>query len=352
VNATSGAFLYTLDTSTIAHQGTSEVSGQNAIDLVAAAVADDGAVYISSASPNASGGQLGDTTKMFRLYMWSNSSPTTVPVTVFQGDPSSTPPGLNYRWGDVMAARGSGTNTELILDSNDGQYGAVLRPMDATMTQFTNSYFFASGGGGSIGRSIQHGTNNTFYQKRKGASLILSSYNVTNQTSLSTSVTDFTATLGGVAVDTTRNLAIGVDFVGSTTAPLKPDAVALYDISVAGSPLLIARYNFPSNQVGNANFICQTVVTGNRVYSLDANNGLMAFTILPPQQNMALGVALAGGNAVLSWGTNVTGATLQTTPAIAPTSWIDVTNTPVVVGTNYNVTLGATNATSFFRLKK
>jgi hypothetical protein len=58
-------------------------------------------------------------------------------------------------------------------------------------------------------------------------------------------------------VDTARHLAIGVDFVGSGT---KPDAVALYDISDPLSAMLIKRYDFPSNQVANANVICQTII--------------------------------------------------------------------------------------------
>src|SRR2546426_2337627 len=41
-------------------------------------------------------------------------------VMVFEGDPSAQPAGINLRWGDVLAARGSGTNTELFLNSLDG----------------------------------------------------------------------------------------------------------------------------------------------------------------------------------------------------------------------------------------
>src|SRR2546426_12116809 len=97
-------------------------------------------------------------------------------VMVFEGDPSAQPAGINLRWGDVLAARGSGTNTELFLNSLDGSYGAVLKPKDASLNSFTNLWFFDVAGGGSIGRSVQFGQTNTVYEKRKGSVLVYSRY--------------------------------------------------------------------------------------------------------------------------------------------------------------------------------
>src|SRR6185436_6258794 len=68
VDGTTGTNLYTLNTTGVIHEGPSEVSGANAIDLVGAAAGDDGSIYICSESPNASGGAGGDTTKMFHLF--------------------------------------------------------------------------------------------------------------------------------------------------------------------------------------------------------------------------------------------------------------------------------------------
>lgn len=330
VDAGTGSNLYALNTTGVVHAGPSEVSGANAIDLLAAAVADDGAVYVSSESPNASGGQFGDSSKMLHIYRWADSGPATTPVLIYEGDPSGAPAGINNRWGDVLAARGSGTNTELLLNSFDGIYAAVIRPVDGSLTAFTNSWFYDSAGGGSIGRSLQFGTNNTALEKRKGAALVFSSYNLTNQTSSSFLSVDSTVTLGGVFVDTAHNLLAGVDFVGSATAPLKPDALALYDISDPSSPMFIARYNFPVNQVGNANVICQTVIAGSKIFALDANNGLVAFYINPPANSLVLKIAHSGANVNLSW-SNPT-AILQGTPGLSPAAWTDLT------------TLGQTNS--------
>jgi hypothetical protein len=325
VDATSGALLYTLNTSTIIHEGPSEVPGFNAIDLVGAAAADDGAIYIASSSPNSSGGVAGDTTKMMHVYRWADSGPNTVPVMVYEGDPSGAIAGNNLRWGDVLAARGSGTNTELILNNFEGNFGAVLTPTNSSMLGFTNYPFADNAGGGSIGRSIQFGPTNSVFEKRKGAGLFFSSYNLTNGSDVGLFTVDSSTTLGGVAVDTNHSVAIGVDFIGSAT---KPDAVALYDLSDTTSPMLIAQYNFPSNQIANANFICQTIVASNRVYALDGNNGLLAFNINPPVNSMILHISNSPPNVNLSWGNKF--AVLQGASILTPTpNWTDLTTSPV-----------------------
>ena len=321
VDAGTGASLYTLPTSGVIHEGASEVSGSNPIDLLAAVVADDGAVYICNETPNASGGASGDTTKMFRLYRWANSGPNTTPVSVFQGDPSGQPVGVNERWGDVMAARGSGTNTELFLNSYSGRYGAVLKPADSSMTRFTNYWFNDSAGSGTIGRSVQFGSGSTVFEKRKGTNFFSSVYDTSARTSAILSSVTFSTTLGGVFDDAAHQVAVGVDFVG--TAGSQPDAVALYDITAPASPALIAWYYFPIAKVANANFICQTIVAGWKVFSLDANNGLMAFYIVPPSNSMVLNITASGLNVVLSWGQP--GAVLQGSAGLNPAAWTDLT---------------------------
>jgi hypothetical protein len=348
VDATTGSNLYSLNTNGIIHEGGSEVSGSNPIDLVGAAAAEDGSIYICNESPNASGGTAIDTTKMFHVYRWANTAPTTQPVMVFQGDPSAQPPGINERWGDVLTVRGSGTNTEIFVNSQSGTYGAVLKPIDASLNTFTNFWFIDASGGGSIGRSIQFGPTNTVLEKRKGSPLAFSSYDTNAQSSAVILQVDSSTTLGGVAVDLVHNLTAGVDFVGSTTAPQKPDAVALYDLSDPSTPMLINRYNFPSNQVANANVICQTIIAGNRVFALDANNGLMAFTIQGPQ----LSVIASGTALVESWTTNLGPLTLQATPSLTPpTVWTNV-GTGTVSGSRYVITNPAAGASLYYRLQK
>jgi hypothetical protein len=349
VDAASGTNLYTLNTTGVIHEGPSEVSGANAIDLVGAAASDDGSIYICSESPNASGGAAGDPTKMFNVFRWANSGPATAPVLVYQGDPSGQPAGISRRWGDVLAVRGGGTNTELFVNSFEGDYGAVLRPLDATLNAFTNGWFADSAGGGSIGRSVQFGANNTVLEKRKGAALVYSSYDLTNQVSLGVLSIDSSTTLGGVAVDSARKLMAGVDFVGSTTAPAKPDALALYDISDPLSPMFIQRYNFPVNQIANANVLCQTIITSNRIYALDANNGLIALDIVAPANSAGrpvLNLSVTGKNVTLSWAAS--GFILEATSSLTtPTTWV-----PLTSGSETNLTQDASSGIRFYRLRK
>ena len=328
VDGTSGALLYTLNTAGVVHETTPEVAGSQPYDLLAVAAADDGSIYLCNETPNASGGAGGDTTKMWNLYRWTNSAPATPPVLVFQGDPSFQPAGVDVRWGDMMTVRGAGINTEVFVNSQDGAYGAVLKPIDASLNIFTSLPFGDSGGSGSIGRSIQFGTNNTVFEKRKGSSLVYSRYDTNAQVSTIIYASPSSATLGGVAVDTQHNLAVGVDFVGSGS---QPDAVALYDIVDPTAPLLVHRYNFPSNQVANANSICETIISGSRVYALDANNGILALNIVSPQ--LSITPTPDNTKVVLSWAQS--GLTLQSSPSISPTSWTDVGTGTLISGRNY-----------------
>jgi Immunoglobulin domain len=65
-----------------------------------------------------------------------------------------------------------------------------------------------------------------------------------------------------------------------------------------------------------------------------------------------LAVALSGASTILSWPTNATGFSLQSSPTIAPTSWSAVANSVVVNGTNNTVTANSATGSMFFRLIK
>lgn len=66
-----------------------------------------------------------------------------------------------------------------------------------------------------------------------------------------------------------------------------------------------------------------------------------------------LSVERSGANVVLSWPTNVVGYTLQsTTNLTSPADWIDSTNTPAVLGTQFSVTNATSARRQFYRLIK
>ncbi len=95
-----------------------------------------------------------------------------------------------------------------------------------------------------------------------------------------------------------------------------------------------------------------TVVGGllNRPYGVAVYNSP---TIPPNDCNPLLDISQNGLNFVLSWQTNSTGFTLQTTIDLSSSiSWSTVTNAVKVAGQNYTVTVNADSGTSFFRLAK
>ncbi len=344
LDASSGALLYTMDVSGITHVGPSEVSGSNPIDLVSAGCSDDGALFVGNETPNAGGGVSSpDPSKAYRIYYWSNTAPTTTALNVFIGDPANQT-GVNYRYGDDLAVRGSGTNTELIVSSGDGAYAAILKPTDASLATFSNFPYASQLGSGSIGRSLQFASGTNVWQKRKGAPLKFSGYDTNLQTSVVLSNLNFSTTLGGVTVDLSRSLAIGVDYVGSASTP---DGLAIYDISDPTAPMFIARYSFPANQAGNANFIGQVIIVGNKVWALDANSSLAMFTINGPP----LTITPAGTNVVINWPL-FSGFTLQSTPSLAPPVTWSTVGTGTIVNGKYAVTNAASASSLYYRLVK
>lgn len=347
LNASDGTIVSALNTNGLYNGG---AVGEGGIGLVGIGVADDGAIYACNESPDACGcGPNGTADSLFRVYRWADGDSNTLPVQIFVGDPASaTSP---VRWGDTLTVRGSGTNTEILLDSQLGNYAAVLKPADASMTTFTNAFMVvpsqnAAGFGSTIGRSLQFGGANTLWQKRMGTPLRLSSYNLAGSSSVVvTNYVNFTSTLGPVAQDFARNLLAGIDFNGSGSTP---DSVDLYDMSLPNAPLLVAQYSFPTNQQANGNFVGQAVFARNRVWALDGNNGLMAFTIEGPQ----LTITTSGSDLVESWTTNVGPLTLQATPSLTtPTVWTNV-GTGSVSGSRYVITNPPAGGSLFYRLQK
>jgi hypothetical protein len=340
VDAATGNKLYDMITTNIGPIGLSEVGGANPLNLLAVAVAEDGAVYACNGTPNASGGAAADPTKMFRVYRWANSDSNTVPVSIFAGDPAGRTD--NIRWGDVMAVRGSGANTEILLDSWTGSFAAVLKPLEGDMNTFTNYPLTSVADSGSIGRSIQFGTGTTSWQKRKGTPLTHSSFDLDLGTSMLITNYTFPASLGPVVLDLSRNIMAGLDFFGSTAGP---DAVALYDIDDFGVPLLIAKYNFPQNAKANANFIGQVIITADKVFALDGNNGFLAFNLVPPGAG-EIEVTRNGSNITLSW-TNGDAILQSTTDLTPPRTWTNVSTAGQT-----SVVVDASTGIKFYRLEK
>jgi gamma-glutamyltranspeptidase/glutathione hydrolase len=284
LNATNGALLYTLKTN-----GIQSNVGKGGIGLVGISVADDGAIYACNTAPDAAGSGGTDPTSFFRLYRWANAGSNTSPSLIFTGDPSGTNSPL--RWGDNLAVRGAGTTTQILLDmtffgATPGTHGfaAILSPVNAFMTNFSSRWFMTTNFASTVGRSLEFDlANNAIWQKGPDQALFKTVFDPAvslGGTRISSAnvlvASNFPAGLMGVGLDLTRNLAAGVFSNSTATA----DSLNFYDISNVNAPSLLSQYDFPTiPRAANGNRITQTFFKNDLVFTLDANNGLMAFRV-------------------------------------------------------------------------
>lgn len=135
-------------------------------------------------------------------------------------------------------------------------------------------------------------------------------------------------------------------------------------IGAGGSALLYSTYlGGRSNDLGfaievdlagNAYVVGQTLSTNfpthEALQPLAAGMGdafLAKLIVIPPPR---LNIALSSTNVLVSWPALAFGYVLQSRTNLLTNTWANVTNTPVLNGDSYTVTLGATNQSRYFRL--
>ncbi|MEO5804441.1 MAG: hypothetical protein ABIR24_13025 [Verrucomicrobiota bacterium] len=357
LNATNGEFLHQLSLTN--SEGTPVIVGAlNSIILSGIAVADDGAIYACNVSDTGGGSAA-----QWKLYRWVNGGSNTVPVQVF-GPGSLALQTISLRWGDTLSARGSGTNTQIMVDDDEGLYGAMFTPTDETLNTFEHlysgvvfQYFTQSYGRGSAGRSLFFGTGDTIWQMRRSRpygrmpTLTQSAFDFVSRTStVVTNLNVFSSFTGPFAMDLTNGYLAAIIFAPDASIP---DSVALYDIANLAQPILLSRKNFPVNRQSNGNSFGQVIVSSNRVFALDANNGLTAFAIAPPiETGPQLTILLSGNNAVISWPSSATGFVLEKTVSLSNPDWATVNEPVQQQNGQYVVTDPISGTASFYRLKK
>ena len=69
--------------------------------------------------------------------------------------------------------------------------------------------------------------------------------------------------------------------------------------------------------------------------------------------NVSLGIFQNSGSVTFQWPVSGSGFTIKSSPTLGPGAiWVGVTNTPIVIGANNQVTVSATDATMFFQLQR
>jgi uncharacterized lipoprotein YddW (UPF0748 family) len=254
LNGDTGADLHTLHLTTDITSGT--------FPLLMIGVADDGVVYAANLT-------IANSTP-FRLYRWSNDSTSSVPTIAFSGDPGL---GNNQRWGDTLDVRGSGTNTQVLLGSRLGNLVSILTTTNGS--NFTANPITVSGvANGMFGLGIAFGRSNTFWGKTTNNPLYQVSFDLANGTG---------AVLRTIADPSVPNMLvpIGVSPKLDLLAGIHwdtPDTVKLYDLAGFGTPPLLVTSNYPID-IPNTFFVGSVDFGPDRVYALNANNGIMALRL-------------------------------------------------------------------------
>jgi hypothetical protein len=260
--------IYVVNAATGVVQGklaydTNLITGGNfAVNMVA--VTDDGVIYVGNLTTGGANG-------LFRLYRWANESAQ--PTLAYAGDPSSL---FLYgsspqRYGDSMALRGTGANTQILL----GTFNQTLALLTTTDGVTFTSKFITSTMANSDSRwGLAWGPGNTCYLKQSSGHVRLLNLDPAN--SIATVITNLalTATAGAggpLDVDLSRNLLALIDTTNHK--------LLLYDISDPSNPIQQdAIKSFPAAN-GNGNFVGSVALRNGKLFALESNNGLLAYTL-------------------------------------------------------------------------
>ena len=321
------------------------------LGLVAPGVADDGMVYVGSVTVNAAA-------TPYHLYQWADDTSNSVPAEVFSGDPAGgVQPGL--RWGDNLAIRGAGTNTQILLAPGSGTNVVLLQTTSGNNFQYEvpPAVIAVTGVPSAFAQlGIAFGPlTNTFWAKTGNSLLYLIQYDLAANTGAvlyAYATNAVPATVRGISTDAAQKFLAGV-------SSEVPDNARLFDISnLTNGPVqrdeeLFTTTN-PNTLFGGE---ASTAIGGGYVFALDSNNGIKAFLIntnyLPPLGTFNItGVAAApGGSLVLTWQT-VAGHSyqVQSKASLPGGSWANVGLPVTASGVSTSFT-NAAPAAGFYRVQ-
>ena len=244
-------------------------SGTLALDGIR--VSDDGFVYAC----NLSSAPISE----FKIYRWPSDSDTvTAPTVVYDSGGGTS---FQWRIGDYMDLRGSGSNTEIVIVGNGSAANittnfVIFRPTDAMATTFTNFSITIPGGVNNLcGAGVAfEGTNNAVWIRQA------SSQN-TRRITYTPAVMNSGACARTNTVD--QSVCQGIKYFSSTNgvqmlATVQASATAgaaqiarVFQIPAAptGPFISVLTSNFPAPYTGSQN--------GNGLGSVDAKNGYVIF---------------------------------------------------------------------------
>jgi outer membrane protein assembly factor BamB len=307
LNADTGAHLWSLNTDPSIITG-----GTFALNLVA--VDGQGRVFGCNLT-------TGGTTDPFKLYRWDSDAPDAVPVQVYSGDPGN---GDNQRWGDNLAIRFQDVETQVLIGSRNGRLAAIIQPDFGGLYAVFNIPNIVAGG---LGLGVAFGAGDTFWGKSSGNPLYEIAFDVNTSTASAIRTNATVSAMINIAVDPVHERLAG-NFLQT------PDNVRLYQYGPGSLAELDTEFYATDNP--NPNGSGALAFGPNRLYALDANNGIMAFAVSPRLRWDWNGTTLT-----LSWDSPFV---LQSAPAVTGT-YTDVPG----AASPYMVPGGGGNL--FFRLR-
>jgi hypothetical protein len=320
VNAQTGEDIGALDTSVI------NAGGNLSFRLNMIGIGDDGAIYAANLSN-------GTTPPQYNLYRWE--SETNFQQLIFDGTSrdisnGDSGGGAGYqRYGDAIAVRGSGTNTQILIPSR-GTNVTIVTP-DSTLTTWNATSLRSDGPFGGMGYGITFGPSNTFYATggaNSAGPLIRFSFDLgdgvhgTATTLQSFNRTVIPGTISALGANVGSNLLAGLDTIPGA------DLVRLYDISSPSNvPVFLDRSSFVTSNDNSVFAGSVAFGTNGTLYVLDANNGLMAYKLVASTDPVVPYIFLQPTSLQGKLGSNVTfSASADGTLPLSYQWWFNDTN--------------------------
>ena len=254
--------------------------GGGTLNLMAVRVSDDGSVYACNMS--------GASSSNFKLYRWaSETNITDAPLVVFNSGAGTS---FQYRVGDWMDVRGSGTNTELVVcgsttsGANISTNFLIFRPTNDALTVFTNisisfPNFVARG---SHGIAFE-GINNALYAKMSGSQTVTRiAYNpdiLTAQVTASFNLDQSASP--GLDYAEINGVKLLSAVCAATTAITNgiQHKVKVFQLTSASNYVIVLDKYLPFPFFANGNGTGMTDMRGGRLVASELNNGISFYSI-------------------------------------------------------------------------
>ncbi len=239
-------------------------------------IADDGAVYACNLTAAPSGFQ-----NPVVINRWNGPVVAAPPLT--GGAYNGVPFGTGERYGDNMAVRGAGANTQILLPSSTSPISGVGPGTNVLLfttldgTNFTVTVLGVSGApAGFANQGIAFGDGNTFWAKNQNGNLYQISFDPS--TGAASVLFNYSAVPSG-----TMGLAVdpALSILATIAQNSTPDDVQLFQLTGGAAPPVLFHQALMSNNA-NANANAAIAMKNKRLYALDVNNGILALSYNVP----------------------------------------------------------------------